>query len=252
MEESEEDGEAKRITFNTDIEDDDKQANGTAKNITISPTKDTPVSFFDKVQETPTTKDPRKANGLFSQKELSSTPVSKILTGTTVKNDISIAEKVKPRGIIGDDISFTDDGYYMTPSLETLSSMTLLQLRKVSGLTIGHRDYGKIEFLEPVDLSNISLPALCGQLVVFQPKTCSVYANSTNKPEKGEGLNVRARISTSGCYPINKSNREPIKDPNHPILKRHVEKMKAIPGVKFESYDPQSGTWVFTVDHTVA
>ncbi|CEP62776.1 FG-nucleoporin NUP116 LALA0_S06e03554g [Lachancea lanzarotensis] len=151
-------------------------------------------------------------------------------------------------GVLGDDVSFEDDGYYISPSLESLPSMTLLQLRKVNGLTIGHKDYGKVEFLEPVDLTNTSLPALCGQIVVFEPRSCSVYPNGSEIPPRGQGLNVRARISQYGCYPQDKATREPIKNPNHPIIKRHINRLKAIPGTKFESYNPQLGTWVFTTD----
>ena len=235
-----------RITFSSD---GDSVETGERQNVTKITNADTPV--FDGVQDTPLRKD-NKLEGLY--KKSASTPLSKnVLSSSTIKGASDTSKDINKRsmGSIGDDISFTDDGYYMTPSLETLSSMTLLQLRKVSGLTIGHRDYGKIEFLEPVDLSNVSLPALCGQLVVFEPKTCSVCPSSSSAPAEGEGLNVRARISTFGCFPVDKSTRKPIKDPNHPIIKRHINRLKAISGTRFDSYDPQTGTWVFTVDSPV-
>lgn len=159
---------------------------------------------------------------------------------------------VKPRGVVGEDISFTDNGYYISPSLETLASKSLPQLRKVSGLVIGHKDYGKIEFLEPVDLSNTPLALLCGNIIVFEPKSCIVYPNSSTVPGPGEGINVRARISCYNCYPTDKATRAPIKDANHQLVKRHIEKLKKLPHTKFDSYDPTTGCWTFVVDHPVA
>ncbi|KAM3164894.1 Peptidase S59 domain-containing protein [Lachancea thermotolerans] len=245
---SKEDDQVLRITFKADGDSTSNEGvQGGAK--TESTKIETPL--YDDVQGTPLRQGSR-IDAPFKNSvstPLAKTPLKSSNLASSSATSTTINEK--PSGVIGDDISFMDDGYYISPSLETLSSMTLLQLRKVSGLTIGRRDYGKIDFLEPVDLSNISLPALCGQLVVFEPKTCTVCPNASMQPAEGEGLNVRARISTSGCYPVDKSTRKPIKDPNHPIIKRHINRLKSISDTKFDSYDPQTGTWVFTVDSPV-
>lgn len=117
------------------------------------------------------------------------------------------------------DISFTDHGYYIIPSLDTLNGMPLVELRSVNGLVVGHKDYGKVEFLEPVDLVNVPLNSICDKLIHFEPKTCILYPNSPIKPKKGEGMNVPAKITCFDCFPINKSTREPILDANSTLLK---------------------------------
>lgn len=147
------------------------------------------------------------------------------------------------------DASFINENYYISPSLDTLSSYSLLQLRKVPHLVVGHKSYGKIEFLEPVDLAGIPLTSLGGVIITFEPKTCIIYANLPNRPKRGEGINVRARITCFNCYPVDKSTRKPIKDPNHQLVKRHIERLKKNPNSKFESYDADSGTYVFIVNH---
>ncbi|QLL34219.1 hypothetical protein HG536_0G00760 [Torulaspora globosa] len=198
-------------------------------------------NLFDQVQDSPTVnKDQKNKKGIHSTKKSG-------LSSTTALEENGSNSKL--RGVIGDDITFTANGYYISPSLDSLASKTLPQLRKVSGLVIGHKDYGKIEFLEPVDLSNIPLPWLCGKIICFEPRACIAYPNSNNPPAEGEGINVRSRISLYKCYPSDKATREPIKDASHQLVKRHIEKMKKQKNAKFESYDPVTGCWTFIVQH---
>lgn len=167
---------------------------------------------------------------------------------TDICNENAISES-KLDGI--DDLEFVDENYYISPSLDTLATLSKYEIQKVENLVVGNKQYGKIEFLDPVDLSDIPLGSICDDLVVFQPMSVLLYNNSTNVPEKGKGLNVRARISRYNCYPLDKSTRKPIKDPNHRIMERYSEKLKKIPHTHFESYDPASGTYCFTVDHAL-
>ncbi|AMD20875.1 HDR133Cp [Eremothecium sinecaudum] len=228
------DDEPRRITF---------ISNGSGEQ---EPTSTKESKYLDFIQDTPVdSKDIMKSNGgLFSTPNLASTPIK--------ANSEEKAEVIKPPRFVGDDVSFNDDGYYISPSLETLSSLTLLQLRKVSGLTIGHKLYGKIEFLKPVDLSNISLPSLCGNLVRFSEKMSEISYVGNDIPAPGDQLNVRARIILYNTFPTDKATRQPIKDPKHPILKRHIEKLKKIEHTKFESYDVKTGTYTFVVETPVA
>ena len=227
--------EPRRITFTSSAAEGEKGVTGLANG--------GESHLFDQVHESPTVskdiKNKARTNNISSS--------SPSLQPQEVQP--KEANQSKPRGIIGDDISFTDDGYYISPSLDTLASKTLPQLRKVSGLVIGHKDYGKIEFLEPVDLSNIPLPLLCGKIICFEPRACIAYPNSTSPPAEGEGINVRARISLYKCYPSDKATREPIKDATHQLVKKHIEKMKRQKQAKFESYDPVTGCWTFVVQH---
>lgn len=152
-------------------------------------------------------------------------------------------------GVTEKDASFINEDYYISPSMDTLSSYSLLQLRKVPHLVVGHKNYGKIEFLEPVDLTEVPLTSLGGIIITFEPKACIIYANSSTRPKRGEGINVRAKITCFNCYPVDKSTRKPIKDPKHQLVKRHIERLMRTPNSKFESYDATSGTYVFIVNH---
>ncbi|SMN21747.1 similar to Saccharomyces cerevisiae YMR047C NUP116 Subunit of the Nup82 subcomplex of the nuclear pore complex [Maudiozyma saulgeensis] len=174
----------------------------------------------------------------------------------TVKNDVNsnkfevVADsenKLSPPGIQTTDFSFIDDNYYISPSISTLSSMSLLDLRKVDHLIIGHNLYGKVEFLKPVDLSDIPVALLCGKYITLKQGSCKVIPYSGEDMVAGSGINVPSRITIYHCYPTNRENRQPIKDPHHSIVKRHIEKLRKIQNAKFETYDPVSGNYTFTV-----
>lgn len=216
-------GELKFITFNTD--------DGPQKKMEQKENND----IFSKIQETPVSKHP----------DLSPERETSIIIDTDKKRKVFHKSK-----LVEDDISFTENGYYISPSFETLESLTLMDARKVENLVIGHDDYGKIEFLKPVDLSLIPLPSLCGKLVIFENRCCTV-SYIGDKPEKGQGLNLPAKITLVGCYPKDKSSGKPIKDPTHPILKKHIENLKSMKEAQFESYDPETGSWCFVTEEPV-
>ena len=157
----------------------------------------------------------------------------------------------RPAGVTSDDFSVVGENYYISPSLDTLSSMTLLELRKVPNLIVGHKLFGKIEFLQPVDLSNTPLPKLCGGIILFEPKHCILYSGVAERPAPGSALNVSARITNFACYPVDKATRAPIKDPNHQLVKRHIESLRKVPYTRFEKYDPETGNYTFVVNNTV-
>ncbi|CDO96552.1 unnamed protein product [Kluyveromyces dobzhanskii CBS 2104] len=188
--------------------------------------------------------------------KLQDTPVGKNTDPLPDKENFSVIDEDKHRkafhksNLTEEDISFTENGYYISPSFETLESLTLMEVRKVSNLVVGHQDYGKIEFMEPVDLSLIPLPSICGKLVIFENRCCTV-SHIGDKPEKGQGLNVKAKITLAGCYPKDKSSGKPIKDPNHPILKKHIENLKSMKEALFESYDPETGSWTFVTEEPI-
>ncbi|CCK73089.1 uncharacterized protein KNAG_0M02360 [Huiozyma naganishii CBS 8797] len=173
-------------------------------------------------------------------------------TNVAAKEKVPTDKKVsKPPGCLSDDFSWAGSDYYISPSLETLSSMTLMDLKRVKNLLIGHKMFGYIEFLDSVDLSKIPLASLCGKIVVFESKRCIVYPGDVESPEAGEGLNVKARITCYNCFPVNKATRLPIKEPHHPLVKRHIERFKKLPYTKFEKYDPQTGVYTFIAPHPV-
>ena len=164
----------------------------------------------------------------------------------------AVADNIEPRTTISEpkkssqEVQEVDeDGYWMTPPLSELKKKSLSELRNIPNFKIGRNHYGLIEFLEPVDLSSlINLDDICGKIVIFASKSCVVYPDD-NRPKPGEGLNLPARITLEGCYPISKKDKLPILDPANEVVKRHIDNLKNIPELEFVSYDPKSGNWTF-------
>ncbi|GMF19636.1 unnamed protein product [[Candida] boidinii] len=140
------------------------------------------------------------------------------------------------------------DGFWTSPSFDQIKSMSAMELRAVKDFTVGQKGFGSIKFLEPVDLTSISLQSI-PEIVVFSSKSCVVYPNAETKPPIGEGFNKRARVTLDNCFPLSKDTKLPISDPKHPIIRKHIRKLKSIPKTTFEEYDPITGTWVFSVAH---
>lgn len=69
------------------------------------------------------------------------------------------------------------------------------------------------------------------------------------KPPVGQGLNVPAEIRLERCWCLNKADRQPIKDMSDPRLKAHIERLKKVESTQFVDYLPETGTWIFRVDH---
>ena len=142
--------------------------------------------------------------------------------------------------------------YWSEPPMDTLSSWGHNELIAIEKLFVGRVGYGKITFLDPVDLTGSgSVKQLFGDLVRFEDMECSVYPDLDNvdKPPPGSGLNVRARVELDGCWPVDKATREPIKDENHPQMVKHLKRLKGMKDTKFESFDMKDGKWTFTVEH---
>lgn len=138
------------------------------------------------------------------------------------------------------------DGYWIRPSLAALARAN----KPVDGLTIGRNGVGSVTFLVPVDLKECPPAAdLPGKVVLLTPKECTVYPDEDTKPNEGTGLNVPARIALEGCWAIDKANRQPIKQENHPKQVAHLRKLREMPDTKFIAFDLKSGTWTFTVEH---
>jgi len=136
----------------------------------------------------------------------------------------------------------------------TSSGTSNEELLAFQGLVVGRKGAGQVEFLDPVDLTSLPrLAALLGDVVQIDSKECCVYPDSVEgddmKPKAGEGINVRARITLFGCWPLDKSSRAPIKDENNPHFVRHLNRLKKMKFTTFESYDISQGKWTFTVDH---
>lgn len=141
-----------------------------------------------------------------------------------------------------------DDGYWTAPPLSELKKKSLAELRSVENFTVGRKYYGLLKFTKPVDLSNFSLDDICGNIVVFGAKNVVLYPDD-DKPQEGEGLNLPAEATLEGCFPINKKTKLAILDPKDEVVKKHIDKLKSLPDMKFKNYEPTTGNWTFSFDH---
>lgn len=141
--------------------------------------------------------------------------------------------------------------YWMSPDLSSLLAMNTAELKRVKDFTVGCNGFGQVHFDEPVDLTRLpcDLKDLCGNLVIFGERTCTVYKDGQNKPPLGQGLNVPATISLEGCFALDKATRAPLKDESHPRFRQFLNKIKNMKDTEFISYEKEDGHWRFRVPH---
>ncbi|KAG1469211.1 hypothetical protein G6F56_003384 [Rhizopus delemar] len=139
-------------------------------------------------------------------------------------------------------------GYYMSPTIETLKGMSKENLKTVHNFTVGRKEFGEIKFEKAVDLSEVELDDLLGNLILIEDKKVVVYPDETTKKPVGSELNVPALIKIEHCYARDKNTGAPIKDSEHPRYKLFVEKLRQRSNVTFVDYDHDSGAWTFKAE----
>ncbi|EPZ32728.1 Peptidase S59, nucleoporin domain-containing protein [Rozella allomycis CSF55] len=164
-------------------------------------------------------------------------------------NPIALATPVKSQSKFEQEEVEEEKLYFMKPSLNQLRMKSKEELKRVENFVVGRRGYGSVEFLESVDLSETELDKIAGCLVVFVEKEIAVYPEEINKPPVGQGMNVPALVKLEKCWPVKRSTREPIKDKDSLVLKKHVEKLKKVEETEFVDYLVENGEWVFKVKH---
>ncbi|KAM5346496.1 hypothetical protein ACJ41O_009501 [Fusarium nematophilum] len=137
--------------------------------------------------------------------------------------------------------------YWMQPPKEDIENMNRMQRQKVDGFTVGRDNVGYISFKVPVDVSNIDLDEICGGLILLEPRSATVYPVAAKKPPVGKGLNVPARIALEQSWPRGSRDKRVTSDPKR--FNKHVERLKRIENTTYESYDKDTGVWVFSVEH---
>ncbi|XP_055631549.1 nuclear pore complex protein Nup98-Nup96 [Toxorhynchites rutilus septentrionalis] len=140
-------------------------------------------------------------------------------------------------------------GYYTIPSLDEILQLMDEEGRcVVSNFTIGRKGYGNVYFNEPIDVANLNLD----EIVHFRHKEVIIYPDDENKPPVGVGLNRKAQITLDQVWPHDKALHEPIKDPNRLALMDYEGKLRKVcdkHDTRFLEYRPDTGSWVFKVDH---
>ncbi|KAK4511853.1 uncharacterized protein ATC70_003852 [Mucor velutinosus] len=136
--------------------------------------------------------------------------------------------------------------YYISPSLDTLANMPKEGLKHVQNLVVGRKGYGEIRFDQPVDLTDVVIEDIMGNIVVIEEKTVVVYPDQENKPAKGTQLNLPATIKIENCFSHDKNTGAPIKDPAHPRFGLFKERLRKRENVEFIDYT-NNGEWTFKV-----
>uniref|UniRef100_A0A1B6CZW3 Nuclear pore complex protein Nup98-Nup96 n=2 Tax=Clastoptera arizonana TaxID=38151 RepID=A0A1B6CZW3_9HEMI len=140
-------------------------------------------------------------------------------------------------------------GYYTIPPLEELAKLVDSNGQCiVENFTIGRHNYGNIFYPVRFDVAGLNLD----EIVHIRSKEVVVYPDDENKPPVGEGLNRPAQVTLDGVWPADKHSRQLISDPNR-LEELNYENTLRRASIKnntrFKEYRPQTGSWVFKVDH---
>lgn len=139
--------------------------------------------------------------------------------------------------------------YWMKPTKEELAKMSRADLEHVRGFTVGREGVGQVTFNSEVNLTKINVDELFDNVVILTIRCCTVYPNPAKKPPVGHGLNVPSVISLLNSWPRGKDKRTPTGDKSGPRLKKHIDRLQKVSGTHFVSYEKETGTWTFAVDH---
>ncbi|KAI9806603.1 MAG: hypothetical protein M1825_006060 [Sarcosagium campestre] len=139
--------------------------------------------------------------------------------------------------------------YWMSPTLEEIKALPRDKKKAVEGFRVGRHGCGSVKFLSAVDLTKIDLNKLFGGLIVIYTRHCTVYPDSSKKPAVGQGLNVPSEITLENSWPRSRGGRDFVFETSGSKFEKHVERLKKSSGTRFKSYDKETGTWKFTVEH---
>lgn len=162
----------------------------------------------------------------------------------TIPEFVQIDTEPHPTGII-----LKRPGYYTIPSLDELVDYIGPDGScVVPNFTIGRKGYGNVYYDGPIDIAGMNLD----DLVHFRHKEVIIYPDDENKPPLGQGLNRKAQVTLDQVWPHDKTLHEPIKDRERLELMNYEGKLRSIcdkHDTRFVEYRPESGSWVFKVDH---
>lgn len=139
--------------------------------------------------------------------------------------------------------------YWMRPTKEEILKMNRVQMQQVANFTVGRDNVGQVRFKAPVDLTSINLDEIPGRIVVLETRSCTVYPENMKKPPMGKGLNVPSEISLLQSWPRNVDKKTGLPVKSGRALEKHISKLKNNQDTSFLSYEPETGTWTFSVEH---
>ena len=147
--------------------------------------------------------------------------------------------------MVGGPPILTKSGYYTVPSLKCLQMMTSTELAAVSGFEIHHHGFGCVKWLQAVDIRDVDLDLV----VDISHSHVRVYQHDDgsemiDEPPIGEKLNCRAEVTLKLRTHLNTSRAK---------KEEFAEKVRGMTSewdfAEFISYNIETGTWVFQVQH---
>ncbi|XP_047101911.1 nuclear pore complex protein Nup98-Nup96-like isoform X2 [Schistocerca piceifrons] len=151
-------------------------------------------------------------------------------------------------GGVGCGIHLTREDYYTSPPFHQLKNYTECGIYTVEKLTIGRNGFGSITFDSPINIKDLNFD----DIVHINHKEVIVYPNEEQKPPAGHGLNCAAEVRLEKVWPFDSCVSKYITDPRALEEICFVEKLKETNhkcSTKFINYIPESGTWIFKVEH---
>ncbi|XP_012280499.1 nuclear pore complex protein Nup98-Nup96 [Orussus abietinus] len=139
-------------------------------------------------------------------------------------------------------------GYYTIPPLDKLDYYVRGETCIVPNLTVGRKDYGNVFFPDSFDIYGLNLD----EIVHFRHKEVIIYPDDEKKPPIGQGLNRLAQVTLDRVWPHDKTLHQPITDPHRLAALKYEEKLRRVSAkhdTRFLEYRPETGSWVFKVQH---
>ncbi|XP_011153337.1 nuclear pore complex protein Nup98-Nup96 isoform X2 [Harpegnathos saltator] len=139
-------------------------------------------------------------------------------------------------------------GYYTIPPIDKLDDYVCGETCNVPNFTVGREGYGNVYFPDSFDVYGLNLD----EIVHFRHKEVIIYPDDDKKPPVGQGLNRKAQVTLDKVWPHDKSLHEPITDPQRLAAMNYEGKLRRVSAkhdTRFLEYRPETGSWVFKVDH---
>ncbi|TRY63912.1 hypothetical protein TCAL_05590 [Tigriopus californicus] len=140
-------------------------------------------------------------------------------------------------------------GYYTMPTLAEMGTMVDAKGQcQVENFTVGRVGYGNIFFPGVTNVMGLNLD----EILFIRYKEVIVYPDETKKPPQGEGLNKKAQITLDKVWPVDKTSRDNVTSPRKLAEMNYEERLQKAClklGARFVEYRPETGSWVFKVEH---
>jgi hypothetical protein len=126
-----------------------------------------------------------------------------------------------------------EGGYYIIPPIQKIAYKA-----SVSNFVISRKGFGSISFKSPVDLTGITSLSILRNIIEIELGRVAVYPDESKHPPAGTGLNMPAEVIMENLWP------SPCVE-----LGKFTDDLRSKPETVFTSYNSDSGTYVFNVQH---